>query len=87
MGYVGDSIIGEECNFGAGKKVENLRHDGRTIFVELAGKRFDSGRRKLGVIMGDGVKTGINSMINVGATVACGARISPGEFARGNYVQ
>ncbi len=87
LSYVGDSIIGEECNFGAGTKVANLRHDGRTIFVELAGKKFDSGRRKLGVIMGDGVKTGINSMINVGATIACGARISPGEFVRGNYVQ
>lgn len=83
--YVGDSVIGEGCNFGAGTKVANLRHDDRTIMVELSGKRFDSGRRKLGVIMGDNVHTGINSMINVGATVASRACINPGEFIKGAY--
>lgn len=83
LSYVGDSIIGEKCNFGAGTKVANLRHDGRTVLVELAGKKFDSGRRKLGVIMGDDVHTGINSMINVGTTIASGAFINPGEFVKG----
>ncbi|MCK5316508.1 MAG: NTP transferase domain-containing protein, partial [Anaerolineales bacterium] len=72
LSYVGDSVIGEGCNFGAGTKVANLRHDGRTVMVELAGRKFDSGRRKLGVIMGDNVYTGINSMINVGATISGG---------------
>lgn len=85
LSYVGDSVIGEGCNFGAGTKVANLRHDGRTIMMKLSGKRFDSGRRKLGVIMGDNVHTGINSMINVGATVASGACIDPGEFIKGAY--
>ena len=85
LSYVGDSIIGERCNFGAGTKVANLRHDGRTVLVEISGRKFDSGRRKLGVIMGDDVHTGINSMINVGATIAGGAGIFPGEFIRGKY--
>jgi len=85
LSYVGDSVIGEGCNFGAGTKVANLRHDGRTIMVELSGKRFDSGKRKLGVIMGDNVHTGVNCMINVGATVASGACINPGEFIKGAY--
>jgi UDP-N-acetylglucosamine diphosphorylase/glucosamine-1-phosphate N-acetyltransferase len=85
LSYVGDSIIGENCNFGAGTKVANLRHDGRTVIVELAGKKFNSGRRKLGVIMGDNVHTGINSMINVGATISSGAYINPGEFVKGAY--
>ncbi len=82
LSYVGDSVIGEKCNFGAGTKVANLRHDGRTVMVELGGRKFESGRRKLGVIMGDDVHTGINSMFNVGTTIACGANIAPGEFAR-----
>lgn len=82
LSYVGDSIIGENCNFGAGTKVANLRHDNRTILVELAGKKYDSGRRKLGVIMGDNVHTGINSMINIGATIPGGTNIDPGEFIR-----
>jgi len=82
LSYVGDSIVGERCNFGAGTKVANLRHDGRTIRVRLKGKLMDSGRRKLGTIMGDDVHTGINSMINVGAVVESGANIAPGEFVK-----
>jgi UDP-N-acetylglucosamine diphosphorylase/glucosamine-1-phosphate N-acetyltransferase len=80
--YVGDSIIGERCNFGAGTKVANLRHDGRTIRVMLKGKLMDSGRKKLGTIMGDDVHTGINSMINVGAVIESKTMIAPGEFVK-----
>ncbi|MDP3103519.1 MAG: sugar phosphate nucleotidyltransferase [Candidatus Methanoperedens sp.] len=87
LSYVGDSIIGERCNFGAGTKVANLRHDGRTVLVELGGRKFDSGRKKLGVIMGDDVHTGINSMLNVGTTIAGGAYIEPGEFVKGKRNQ
>lgn len=87
LSYVGDSIIGENCNFGAGTKVANLRHDNRTILVELAGKKYDSGRRKLGVIMGDNVHTGINSMMNVGVTIPGGANIDPGEFIRKSFIK
>ena len=82
LSYVGDSIIGERCNFGAGTKVANLRHDNRTIRVTLNGKLIDSGRRKLGTIMGDDVHTGINSMINVGAVVESKAMIAPGELVK-----
>jgi len=82
LSYVGDSIIGEKCNFGAGTKVANLRHDGRNVICEIGGRRYNSGRRKLGVIMGDRVKTGINSMINVGTTIVSGAHIYPGEFIK-----
>jgi bifunctional UDP-N-acetylglucosamine pyrophosphorylase/glucosamine-1-phosphate N-acetyltransferase len=85
LSYVGDSVVGENCNFGAGTKVANLRHDGRNVMVELGERKFDSGRRKLGVIMGDGVHTGINSMINVGTTISSGAGIKPGEFVKGNH--
>lgn len=82
ISYVGDSIIGEKCNFGAGTKVANLRHDGKTVRVRWKSVIIDSGRRKLGTIMGDGVHTGINSMINVGAVVESGAMIAPGEFVK-----
>lgn len=82
LSYAGDSIVGERCNFGAGTKVANLRHDGRTIRVRLRDILIDSGRRKLGTIMGDDVHTGINSMINVGAVVKSGANIAPGEFVK-----
>jgi UDP-N-acetylglucosamine diphosphorylase/glucosamine-1-phosphate N-acetyltransferase len=64
--YVGDSILGQNCNFGAGSKVANLRLDKKNITVVLNGEKLDTKRRKLGVIMGDNVQTGINSMMNVG---------------------
>jgi bifunctional UDP-N-acetylglucosamine pyrophosphorylase/glucosamine-1-phosphate N-acetyltransferase len=82
--YLGDSIIGERCNLGAGTKVANLRFDDKSVRVSFAGKVMDSGRRKLGVIMGDDVKTGINAMIEPGTIIWEGSLIGPGAIARGN---
>ncbi|MBE0523401.1 MAG: NTP transferase domain-containing protein [Methanosarcinales archaeon] len=80
LSYVGDSIIGSECNFGAGTKVANLRHDGGNIKARINGVVIDSGRRKLGTIMGDHVHTGINSMLNVGSVIEANSNIMPGAF-------
>jgi len=82
LSYVGDSIIGSDCNFGAGTKVANLRHDGANIKVKIMGTMVDSGRRKLGTIMGDNVHTGINSMLNVGSMIEPDTNIHPGEFVK-----
>jgi bifunctional UDP-N-acetylglucosamine pyrophosphorylase/glucosamine-1-phosphate N-acetyltransferase len=82
--YVGDSLIGERCNFGAGTKVANLRFDDRTVKVTFKGQLIDSGRRKLGVIMGDDVKTGINSMIDAGTIIYENSIVGPGAVVRGN---
>ncbi|MFX1518647.1 MAG: bifunctional sugar-1-phosphate nucleotidylyltransferase/acetyltransferase [Promethearchaeota archaeon] len=79
LSYVGDSIIGENCNFGAGTKVANLRLDNRTVRVTIKGKRVDSERRKLGILMGDNVKTGINVSfmpgVKVGPNAAIGSEV------------
>ncbi len=83
LSYVGDSVIGERCNFGAGTKIANLRLDEKTIPVTVNGKKTDSGRRKLGCIMGDDVHTGIGSLINVGTSLGAGAMVGPGELAKG----
>lgn len=82
--YVGDSIIGERCNFGAGTKVANLRFDDRPVKVTFKGQLIDSGRRKLGAIMGDDVKTGINAMIDPGSVIFENSTIGPGATVRGN---
>ncbi len=81
--YLGDSVIGSRCNFGAGTKVANLRLDEKSIPVILKGQRVDSGRRKLGCIMGDDVHTGIGVLINVGTVIEAGANIGPGELVKG----
>jgi bifunctional UDP-N-acetylglucosamine pyrophosphorylase/glucosamine-1-phosphate N-acetyltransferase len=82
--YVGDSIIGQRCNLGAGTKVANLRLDEKNIDVALRGKLVDTGLRKLGVIMGDDVKTGINSSIDIGTIIGQGSLIGPNALAWGN---
>jgi bifunctional UDP-N-acetylglucosamine pyrophosphorylase/glucosamine-1-phosphate N-acetyltransferase len=83
LSYLGDSVIGEKCNFGAGTKVANLRHDGKNIRCIVKGELVDSGRRKLGVIMGDHVHTGINTSINVGTVMEAGSSTKPGEVIKG----
>jgi len=79
LNYVGDSVIGEECNLGAGTKIANLRLDKKEIVV--AGVR--TGRQKLGAIIGDGVQTGINASINCGSVIGNNTFIGPGVFASG----
>ncbi len=86
LSYVGDSVIGSNCNFGAGTVVANLRHDGREIRSYIKDEKVNSGRRKLGVIMGDDVKTGINTSIYPGTVVEPGYRGRPGEVLRGRAV-
>ncbi len=81
--YVGDSVIGSGCNFGSGTKVANLRLDDANIYVYHDGNRLNTGRRKLGVIMGNNVKTGINSIINPGAIIGQDTYIGPGAVAKG----
>ena len=73
--YLGDSIIGKGCNFGAGTKVANLRLDNDDIYMTIQGEKISTGRRKLGVLMGDNVKTGINVSLMPGITIGENSRI------------
>lgn len=66
LSYLGDSILGEKVNFGAGTITSNLRHDGGTHRSPVGGRMIDTGRRKLGAIVGDGVHTGIHTSLYPG---------------------
>ncbi|MHA1864672.1 MAG: bifunctional sugar-1-phosphate nucleotidylyltransferase/acetyltransferase [Candidatus Thorarchaeota archaeon] len=78
LSYVGDSVIGRGSNFGAGTITANLRHDNGDVSVTVKGKRVSSGRRKLGAIIGDNVKTGIGTSISPGVILHQGARTGIG---------
>jgi bifunctional UDP-N-acetylglucosamine pyrophosphorylase/glucosamine-1-phosphate N-acetyltransferase len=77
--YVGDSVLGANVNFGAGTKVANLRHDGGNVHAQVKGELTDTGRRKFGVVVGDGTKTGINTSLNAGVTLGTDTRTGLGE--------
>jgi len=77
--YIGDSIIGSGCNFGAGTKLANLRHDHGN--VKVCGK--DTRRKKFGAVIGDDVQFGINCSINVGSMIGSGSQFAPNSSIEG----
>ncbi len=78
LSYIGDSIIGERCNLGAGTITANLRFDHRNIKMTIKDKRVDTGHRKLGTFFGDDCQTGVNVSFYPGVKVGAGAWIAPG---------
>ena len=80
LSYVGDSVLGEGVNFGAGTTTSNLRHDGANHRTMVRGVLVDTGRRKFGAIVGDGVHTGIHTSIYPGRKLHPGTSTRPGEI-------
>lgn len=95
--YVGDSILGQHVNLGAGTKLANLElrsareKESRTIrpiTITVDGRHYDTGLRKLGAILGDNVETGCNSvtspasLIGHGSWVYANTTVKKGVYAR-----
>ncbi len=81
--YVGDSILGHKVHLGAGVKISNFKMFPGNIEVEKDGVPFDTGLRKFGALLGDGVEIGCNAVLNPGSIVGRGAVIYPNVFWRG----
>ncbi|PVX27585.1 MAG: hypothetical protein CW716_01510 [Candidatus Bathyarchaeum sp.] len=75
--YVGDSIISDNCLFGAGTITANFRFDEKNVPVWVGDKRVDSGTNKLGAIIGDNCKTGINSCLEPGVKIGPQSMVGP----------
>ncbi len=82
LSYVGDSVLGEKVNLGAGTNISNLRHDGKNHHSMVGGKLIDTGRRKFGAIIGDGVHTGINTSIYPGRKLWPNTSTRPAEVVQ-----
>ncbi|MEP4079573.1 hypothetical protein [Haloferula sp.] len=82
LSYVGDSVLGTKVNFGAGTTTSNLRHDGKNHRSMVDGALVDTGRRKLGAIIGEGVHTGINTSIYPGRKLYPYTSTRPGEIVQ-----
>lgn len=64
--YVGDSILGNWVNLGAGVKCANLRIDRKEVRVLVDGIKVKTGLKKLGAIIGDRAQIGCNTVLNPG---------------------
>jgi bifunctional UDP-N-acetylglucosamine pyrophosphorylase/glucosamine-1-phosphate N-acetyltransferase len=72
--YIGDSIIGEQCSFGAGTVTANFRFDEKNVVIRHKGMVIDTGLDKFGAIIGSNSKTGIN------VSIMPGVRLGPNSF-------
>lgn len=75
--YVGDSILGNHINLGAGTVCANLKLDRTSVAIKIDGDRIDTGLRKLGAILGDNAQTGCNAVLNPGTIFGKGALCYP----------
>jgi bifunctional UDP-N-acetylglucosamine pyrophosphorylase/glucosamine-1-phosphate N-acetyltransferase len=77
VNYIGDSIISDNCLFGAGTITANFRFDEKNVKVKIEGTEVDSGTDKLGAIIGDNCKTGINSCLAPGIKIGPHSIVGP----------
>lgn len=80
LSFIGDSIIGSHVAFGAGTIVSNYRHDGKNHRSMAGGELRDTHLSKFGTIVGDGVRTGANTVIYPGRKIGRARTTLPGAI-------
>jgi len=83
--YLGDSILGNRVNLGAGTKLANLRFLGDEVIIKTPDGPVSSGLKKLGAIMADDVQTGCNSVTNPGTLLGQRSVLLPNSTAPSGY--
>ena len=81
--YVGDSILGWHSHMGAGSITSNVKSDRSNIVVKCGGEVIETGRYKIGAMLGDYVEVGCNSVLNPGTVVGRHTNIYPLSRVRG----
>ena len=81
-GYIGNSVVGQWCNFGAGTTVSNLKTNYSSIRITdwKTRDQVETDQQFLGVIMGDHTKTAINCVINSGSIFGVNCNILSRDF-------
>lgn len=83
--YVGDSIVGNHVNLGAGTKISNLKMTNDEIILRIDKEIIHTGLRKMGAIIGDHCETGCNSVLNPGVLLAPYCMVYPAIAIRKKY--
>ncbi|MBR2831560.1 MAG: UDP-N-acetylglucosamine pyrophosphorylase [Oscillospiraceae bacterium] len=81
--YVGDSILGYKAHMGAGSVTSNVKSDKTLVVVKNGAEHFDTGRKKVGAMLGDRVEVGCNSVLNPGTVVGRDSSVYPVSCVRG----
>jgi UDP-N-acetylglucosamine diphosphorylase / glucose-1-phosphate thymidylyltransferase / UDP-N-acetylgalactosamine diphosphorylase / glucosamine-1-phosphate N-acetyltransferase / galactosamine-1-phosphate N-acetyltransferase len=80
--YVGDSILGRDVNLGAGTILSNVKNVGVEVTFPHDGQTVRTGLRKFGAVLGDGCRTGCNTVTNPGVLMGPGCVTYPGTTLR-----
>ena len=83
--YLGDSILGNNANLGAGTKFANLKFTPGNVTFYKNSNHFDTGMRKFGAILGDNAQTGCNSVTNPGTILGKRGILMPNTTASPGY--
>ena len=81
--YVGDSVLGYRSHMGAGAVTSNVKSDKTQVAVKVEGSKTDTGRKKLGAMLGDFVEVGCNSVLCPGTIIGRNTNIYPLSRVRG----
>lgn len=81
--YVGDSVLGYKAHMGAGAITSNVRSDKANVCVHAPGAGIQTGLRKFGAMIGDGVEVGCNCVLSPGAIIGRDTWVYPGSLVRG----
>ena len=83
--YIGDSVLGNEVNLGAGTKLANLKIVDVEMKLRIEGEIYKTGLRKLGAILGDRTETGCNSVTSPGTLLGKGSLVYPSVNVPGGF--
>lgn len=81
--YVGDSILGYKSHMGAGSITSNVKSDKTNVVIKSEGQEIETGRKKIGAILGDHVEVGCGTILNPGSIVGANTNIYPLSMVRG----
>ena len=81
--YVGDSILGYRSHMGAGSITSNVKSDKQLVVIHSADEQIETGRKKVGAMLGDRVEVGCNSVLNPGTILGRDASVYPTSCVRG----
>lgn len=81
--YVGDSVLGYKSHMGAGSITSNVKSDKTLVVIKEPGNYIETGRKKVGAMLGDNVEVGCNSVLNPGTVIGRGSNVYPTSCVRG----